>query len=153
MKFKITLIAFVAALALPAAAQSYNIKLPTGYTSTQRVLGMGTTNLNWTFAVPKQTSVAVAISFKLDDTGTNGVQTLTFERSVDNSNWETLAAKKTVIGIASTGETVSTTVTNIPLYGAGFLRLSTWLNGDGTGGHGVIAATNIVVKFAEKTGL
>ena len=104
------------------AAQGFNV------TATNCVAAASTATINQVFDVRKQKDVAVQISFLMSSTGT-GNQTLTFQRSIDNSNWESETAKKTVIVIAATGATKTTTVTNIPTEGAGYIRLATWQNG------------------------
>lgn len=141
-------LALLAAFSLAFAATAQELRyavesltLPGG--ATQFVAGGGTTNINASIDVRKQNTVAVSIAFKMTGTDTS-TNVLTFQRSLDNSTWETLAAKKTAIGIAATSGTQTVTVTNIPTYGAGYIRLATWLN------EGSESATNIVVSYAIK---
>lgn len=137
------LIVAIAALALCASlqAQVYNVQTLTNACS---VAASGTlTGGTPTIDVRKQKDVAVQIVLGLPSSGTD-VMTYTFERSVDGSNWETLAAKKTVVGIAATGATTSTTVTNINTYGCGYIRLASVANGSSS-----LALTN-TVKYALK---
>lgn len=145
----VTVMLALAAFTVRAQYSPKPLTLDSG--STQTVLAGGTTNFAAGNVIycGKQASVPVSIAFKMDGAGT-GAQTLVFARSVDGSKYESLAAKRTTVGIAATGATESITVTNIPTYGAAYIKLVSWANGE-TAGSGV-NATNIVLKWGEKIG-
>lgn len=124
------------------SAQTYGAQTTT--LATNAVAASSTETLSTVIDCGKQDTVAVQIAFKMSGSGT-GNQTLTFERSVDGISYETLAAKKTAVVIAATGATTSVTVTNIPSYGAKYIKLSSWANADAG-----VYTTNMVVKYAVK---
>lgn len=142
MKKLIMLIGALAIAAISTQAQTYSAQnVGLGLTA---IAATGASNILATLDVRKQKDVAVQIDFKLSGSGT-GNQTLVFERSVDGSTWTTLSADKSSVVIAATSGTVSTTVTNLPTYGCGWIRLATWTNADASR-----YVTNLTVKYAIK---
>lgn len=140
-------ISVMALLALAAQAQAprYASETLTSFSYGTNYIYVGSTsNLNLAIDCRYQSTVAVAIAFQLDGTEAP-VQTLTFQRSVDGSNWETLAGKKSVVGITGTSDTQSVTITNLPTYGAGFIRLASWANASTNQ-----SVTNYIVKYSVK---
>ena len=140
---KLLLLVAVFATVTSAKAQIYASQ---NMTVMAPIAGSATSTSNSVIYVGKQKDVAVSFSFLMSSTGT-GNQTLTFQRSVDGVNWETLAASKTVVVIAATGATESCTVTNIPSNGAGYIRLATWANGQSGQ-----TCTNTALSYAIKIG-
>jgi hypothetical protein len=141
MKKILTIISVLGLFASAVNAQTYAAQ---SVTVTNAIAASSTENLNQVIDCRKQKDVAIQISFKMSSSGT-GNQTFVFDRSVDGSTWNSLAADKTTVVVAATGATLSTTVTNLNTYGAGFLRLVSWQNGQ-AGQY----ATNTSVKYGIK---
>lgn len=134
----------IAALGIFASAVNAQTYATQSLTVTNAVAASSTETLNQIIDCRKQKDVAVQIAFKMSSTGT-GNQTFVFDRSVDGSAWNSLAADKTTVVIAATGATLSVTTTNINTYGCGYLRLVSWQNGQ-AGQY----ATNTAVKYGIK---
>lgn len=149
MKKIIALFLFASALAVMAQVPIYApqtlVNSTTIYTN---VMGSTASNVNYTIDCRKQASVAVQISQVYDRAGT--VATLYyFQRSLDNITWDyplASMASDNVVGIAGTGNTPSVTVTNIPTYGCGYMRLA-WITNASAAS---VNLTNLVVKYAVK---
>lgn len=88
----------------------------------------------------KQSSVAVQISQTLDGNSTDPLGYF-FQRSVDGTNWSVPGQYVTV---ASVNLTRIVTITNIPTYGAGYVKLTYMTN------VGAAAATNVFIRWAQK---
>ena len=129
-------------LSLLAFGQTYSPQ--TIYGGTSNITASSTATINAGIDCRKQKKVGVQVQFKLSGSGTDN-QVLTFERSLDGSNWETLAANKHTITVAATGATESVTIDEIDCKGAGYLRLASWQNGSSSR-----YTTNVVVKYALK---
>ena len=144
---KLFLLFSALALAVSAQAQTYSpLTIASGYPTVLAANSATTLASSVVFDVRKQKDVAVMLRWVGLDTGSNGVVSFTFARGVDGSTFETLAAKRTVIAIASTGAATNVCITNIPSYGAGFIKLISLANDDSAG------LTNIVIKEATKIG-
>jgi len=118
--------------------------LSTTWTATNAVVGGATSNLNFTIDVRKQQNLGVAVSYKLTGSGTE-TATLTFNKSIDGSTFNTHANANLTITLPANGTTTATTVTNLDCKGIGYLRLATILNG--SAGE---TMTNIVIKYSTK---
>ena len=138
------LIAIIASLLLVVSANAQTYAVQNLSLATNAVAASSTETLSSVIDCGKQDTVAVMLQFKMSTSGT-GNQTFTFARSVDGTSYETLAGKQTAVVVAATGATTSTTVTNIPSYGAKYIKLISWANAD-AGAY----TTNMVVKYAVK---
>ena len=139
MKKTLSIIA-VCVLALSASAQNTYVNL----TIPDTIAGGVTTNVAQVIDVTKQASVAVQATFAFAASSSNGVQTLTFSWSNDRSQWTT---QTKAVGLTPNSTTAVSVLTNLPTYGARYMRLDSWANGDG-----VAVITNIVVNYAVKVG-
>jgi hypothetical protein len=105
-------------------AQQYN----TGSFTT--VVAASTTS-NYTssavFTCTKYEDVSIWVQSKIADAGTDNT-TVSFAKSVDGTTYETTPS--VVVTIANTGTTTVNTITNINVGAAGYLRLSSIVNGD-----------------------
>jgi hypothetical protein len=91
-------------LAMGVQAQTYSaFTLTSGFPS--NMAANTDTNLasSVVFDVKKQKDAAVELRWIGMDTGSNGVISFVFARSVDGNTFESLAAKRTLVRIASTG--------------------------------------------------
>lgn len=142
------LFGFIAlAFAVGVQAQIYSPQtIGSGYPTAIDANSTTTLASSVVFDVRKQKDVSLMLKWTGLDTGSNGVVTFTFARSVDGTTFESLAAKRTSVGIASTGAASNVCITNIPSYGAGYIKLISIVNDDSAG------LTNIVIKAATKIG-
>jgi hypothetical protein len=132
------ILSLLVTLALPAMAQNYVLQSLTLSTNT---VPADTTNTFNDVIDARASVVPVQVTFKLSGAGTDD-QTLTFEQSVDRTNWFELGD----VVIAATGTNSVTAVTNLtPLTGWGYLRLSTWDNDAAAE-----AVTNLAVVYSLK---
>lgn len=141
MKNILTIIAALGLFSSAVNAQTYAAQ---SITVTNAIAASSSETINGVMDVRKQKDVAVQIQFLMSSTGT-GNQTFVFARSVDNVNWNSLAADHTTVVVAATGATLSVTTTNLPTYGCGYIRLESWANGQ-AGQY----ATNTAVKYGIK---
>jgi hypothetical protein len=98
------------------------------------------TNVNVTIDCRFQKDVALSIELYNDAAGacTMGIP---WQRSVDGTHWEALNS----LLISFNGVTVQTVVTNLPTYGAGYIKIPYVTNANGT-----INTTNLALRAAQK---
>jgi hypothetical protein len=137
-------LAVLVAVALPAQAQQYRTATP--YTTL--VAASGTSNLTAAavYGVTKYEDVAIHVKTYLAGSGTDNT-VVTYQRSADGTTYETTGFL--VITIVNTGTTPVNTITNINVGAAGFIRLSTIVNGD-TGD--ILTVTNTVAFKPQRFG-
>lgn len=110
----------VAAVVSTASAQTYSAQS----LSVPATLGNGVTNLASppTIGALKQQNVALSVTISGTAGGTN---TITLNKSVDGSNWDTNSANCiTFVAGTTSGQNVTTT-TNLTVSGFGYLRIQT----------------------------
>ena len=101
------------------------------------------TNVAKTFDVRRQPSIPIQIELMADDAGAYTF-TIPFQYSVDGSTYAAMASKS--IAISFNGVAKQTIVTNVPTFGAGYLRIPHL-----TKATAAINITNIVIKGAYNT--
>ncbi len=112
--------------ALQAQAPTYDCKT----LCTDKTVAAATgTNVNYVMDVRKQASVAVQATFTMSAAGTTNTSFF-FQRSLDGSTWDTTGY---LVSVVTAGTTTQSLLTNLPTYGAGYMRLSWWTNGFVTG--------------------
>jgi hypothetical protein len=140
---KILLTCFLGLFACAASAQQYAIQT---LISSQNIPGGATSNYTavTTAVIPltKYDKTTLFGTWKLDGAGTNNV-VLTFDRSVDGTNWDT--KDPYVFTVPNTGTTTVNWLTNLTVDTMGYIRLKTIVNG--TAGQ---AMTNLTIKAATK---
>lgn len=138
---KFALIISVTLLAVGAMAQANSAETITIPSGTVAVAGVS--NVNAVLEVTKQASVSFVMTAKQSAAGTNGPIKLLFDYSNDRSKWSTATKPVT---FAATGLTELVGQTNIPTYGARFIRWKTIENADSGG------ITNLTATYAIKVG-
>lgn len=136
----------VVGFTLSAGAQSYRYEpVPLNVTPAITVVGGTASNTpNAVIDVRGQDSVCVQITQTYDGAGTANMGYY-FTRSVDGSTYSG-ATGANYVTVAGTGNTPVTIVTNIPSFGAGFIKLAYVTNASA----GSVTATNLSVKWAAK---
>ena len=112
---------------------------------TQHVKGASTSNYTSSLVLTKYDDVALYINFSQYNAAQGSNVVFTFERSVDNSTWE--STQKLPITLVETGNTAVCLVTNVTVGAYGYWRLSSIQN---TCTNVVAAVTNITVKVYAK---
>lgn len=100
------------------------------------------TNVNKVIPCGKQASVALQIELMADATGAY-VFTVPIQYSMDGAIYSGMAPNS--IAISFNGVTKQTIVTNVPTWGAGFLKIPYLTNATAS-----INVTNIIIKSADK---
>ena len=117
--------AVVAALVLAAGivvAQQYSTQVKAG-----TVAASGTSNNVDVVTLTKYEDLTIYIKTQLAGSGTDNT-VVSYSKSVDGVTYETTPS--VVLTIANTGTTAVNTVTNINVGAAGYLRLTSIVNGD-----------------------
>ncbi len=143
MKFTFAALAAFALLALPAGAQMPTFGANSAGWTGIKCPAASATNLNWVIDVSKQASVGVMLSAQGN---TNGVLigNFAYVRSVDGVTYESAAS--TVSVTAPTDYTTSNVLTNLPSYGAQFIKFLYFTNTTGPTG----TFTNIAASYGTK---
>lgn len=110
--------------------------------ATQNVARSATSNYTSDIYPTKSGELAVALSFKLNNTGSSSV-TVNFTKSVDGVTFETTPTHSIVV--AANGATAVNVVTNFSIGSVGAVRLASIVNGNSGGD-----VTNLVVKVGWK---
>ena len=143
-KFTALFLAAAGILFAGAAQAQYSIQTTTLNGGTNNVAASTTNSVTApVLAFTRSTYGVVQTTFKLTGAGSSTV-VLTFDESVDNSNWD-LATR--TLSVTANGTTAVTGLSNYTLGGAGYLRLSSVENPNAA------AITNLVVKYSYKPGL
>lgn len=137
-------ILLAAALCLAASSLSAQTYAPQSLSVPTAITLGATSNLNTVLDVRKQASVGVLFSFQGASGTTNGVQTVSYTKSVDGNTYTTTAE---TIALTPNTNIVVNVLTNLSTQGAGYIKLTTWANGD-SAANGYM--TNITVKYGIK---
>jgi hypothetical protein len=97
-----------------------------------------------TLDVRKQKKVGIYVAIQGDDTGTNGVCTFTFARSVDGVNFQSLSTQRPTVTLAANGVTLTSKIVELDTFGTGYFKLVSINNDDNVG------LTNVVLKYGIK---
>jgi hypothetical protein len=134
MKYIIAIIAGLTLAISGVEAQQYNTGsisfVVAASTTTNTAAGTGV------FGVTKYEDVCIWVNSKIADSGTDNT-VVNFSKSADGTTYETTPS--VVITVANTGTVNVNTITNINVGAAGYLKLVSVVNGDGSGN-----LTNIV---------
>jgi len=150
---KKTILAILALTALVFAQTSFAAGLGPRYITEDMTLGSnnvaasGTLTINQAVDLRKVSDVAVQVYLKQTGSGTDN-HTLTVEKSLDGSNWGTIAGGKWSIVVPGNGTTAVVAVTNLTETAArplGWIRLATLVNGDSGDD-----LTNVAIKVSYK---
>jgi len=139
MKKFILMLAAIAALTMSAEAQTYGVQTLGSFTA----VGEAATNVAYVVDVRKQASVTLQWDRVSSGAGAQ-VISLAFSRSTDGSTYNSTLDSLT---LASGGATATTTVTNIPTYGAGYIKIHYMTNANAS----TVFTTN-TLKYAVKIG-
>jgi hypothetical protein len=142
MKKILTSLAAVAILATVAQAQQYTAA---SLTVTSNIAAASTNSpASAVRAVTRNRHAAIATSFAMTGAGTPNV-VFSFSRSADGTNYETTPSL--VITNAANGTNTVTSITNLDLGAAGWLKLVSVANTNAS-----TAITNLAVKVSTKPG-
>lgn len=139
MKKFILMLAAIAALTMSAEAQTYGVQTLGSFMAQ----GAAATNVAYVVDVRKQSTVTLQWDRISSGAGAQ-VISLAFSRSTDGSTYNSALDSLT---LASGGATATTTVTNIPTYGAGYIKIHYMTNANAD----TVFTTN-TLKYAVKIG-
>lgn len=132
-------------LALPCVAADEPYYAAQSLSTSTATAPAGTaTNLNVVLDVRHQANVAIQFKLTAENTNILG-QVFWITRSVDGLTYSDVGTLITA-SLSGTAATASTTVTNFPTAGAGYLKINYMTNGATIG-----AVTNIQIKYGIKT--
>ncbi len=144
MKFKLPILACVVGLIAFFTIYFVTAQVPTdgveGFTAAS-CAATTTITRNFVIDVGKQAGVGVQITFNASAASISNF-TLTFKRSVDGSQYDTVGQTVTVIG---NGTNTVSVLTNLPSFGARSIKLTTYAWDDPA-----TYITNLSVKYAVK---
>jgi hypothetical protein len=142
---KFLLILALLGLAVTAMAQTYGVAPVITWVGTNIFLPARTgTNVAVLIDARKQASVGVASTARADAAGTDALR-FHFQRSVDGTTYDAGGMDGQVVALALNGTTATTTFTNIPSNGCGYIRLN-WI----TNASASQNITNLTVKYGLK---
>lgn len=102
-----------------------------------------TGTLNLTFDTRKQANVGVQFAVTYNSAGTSNTATFTVVRSVDGTTYDTIG---TPVVLTANGTTQVVTLTNLPTYGARWMKITTCVNSAGASVTNLGAARSIKIS-------